>query len=91
MDTATGEESYEIEFDSDLTPAEASDVRLRLEAGSAIEETLHSRAVVAYKELLDFERNVSPTNADVVRVVRLLCKVARALIRLTLRRLDAID
>ena len=86
-----GTETYDVQFTAALTAAEQEAVERRLTTAGDVEETLHSRAVGAYKELQAFELQANVTNADVVRIVRLLCKVARALIRLQLRRLDAAD
>ena len=86
-----GAEHYVLQFAVNLTADEETAIRRRLTTGSATEETLHARATSAYADLQAFEALTSPTNAQTLAVVRLLCKVARGLIRLQLRQLDATD
>lgn len=86
-----GDEAYVVQFAVNLSAAEEAAIRRRLTTGSGIEETLHERATTAYADLQAFEALTTPTNAQTVAVVRLLCKVARALIRLQLRQLDTAD
>lgn len=86
-----GDEHYEVQFVVNLTAAEQDQVVRRLSTGGEVEETLHARATAAYQDLLAFENLATPTNAQVVTVVRLLCKVARGLIRLQLRQFDTAD
>jgi len=47
--------------------------------------------VAAYQDLQAFENLATPTNAQTLAAVRLLCKVVRGLIRLQLRRLDSVE
>lgn len=89
-----GEEStgrYFIQFAVNLTDAEATAVERRLMFASDVEQALHERAQAAVDDLLGYEETATPTPAQTVAVVKLLCKVVRALIRLQLRRLDAVD
>lgn len=86
-----GRESYFVEFATDLTPAEETAIRRRLSTSSAVEETLNGRAVSAYLDLLAFENLATPTQAQTLAAVRLLCRVERALIRLELGQLEATD
>ena len=86
-----GDSVFEVQFTVNLTVAESDRVRRRLTTSGDVEETLQTRAVSAYQDLLAFENLATPTNAQVVTVVRLLCKVARGLIRLQLRQFDAAD
>lgn len=53
--------------------------------------TLRSRADQAIAELRTFRDLASPTNAQTVAAVKLLCRVAISLIRITLRKLDGTD
>lgn len=86
-----GDEVYTVQYAVNLTATEEAAVRRRLTTGGDVEETLSARAVDAYQSLAAFENLATPTNAQVVAAVRLLCKVARALIRLQLRQLDSAD
>jgi hypothetical protein len=86
-----GEEHYVVRFAVNLSAAEEAAIRRRLTTSGQVEEDLQARAVEAYQGLQAFENVATPTNAQVVAAVRLLCKVARALIRLQLRQLDAAD
>lgn len=86
-----GEEHYVIRFAVNLSAAEDAAIRRRLTTSGQVEDDLQARAVAAYTDLQAFEALTTPTNAQVVAVVRLLCKVARGLIRLQLRQLDAVD
>lgn len=88
---ADGTETYAVHFAVNLSAAEVEAVRRRLGTGSQVEETLHERAVAAYQDLQAFENLSSPTNAQTLAAVRLLCKVVRGLIRLQLRRLDSVE
>lgn len=80
-----------VQFAVNLTAAENDQVYRRVTSSGDIDEQLQARAVNAYKALQDYEALAAPTNANTVQVVKLLCKVVRALIRLQLRRLDAVD
>jgi hypothetical protein len=80
-----------VQFAVNLTADEEAAVRRRLTTANSVEETLHGRALAAYQDLQAFENLATPTNAQILAAVRLLCKVARGLIRLQLRRLDATD
>ncbi len=80
-----------VQFAVNLTATEAEAVRRRLSTATPNEETLQARAWAATQDLRTFEALTNPTNAQVVAVVRLLCKVARALIRMQLRRLESTD
>lgn len=60
-------------------------------AAAVNEETLHSRANTALNGLSTFLGITSPTNAQTLAVVRLLCRAVAALIRLQLRRLETTD
>lgn len=86
-----GDEFYVVRFAVNLSAAEEAAIRRRLSTSGQVEEDLQARAVAAYTDLQAFEALTTPTNAQVVAVVRLLCKVARGLIRLQLRQLDATD
>jgi hypothetical protein len=105
--TVDGDEVYVVQYAVNLSAAEEAAVRRRLTTSGQVEEDLHARAVGAYSDLQAFENHrdleafenaAAPTNAQrdavlrlVIAVVKLLCKVARALIRLQLRRLDSVD
>jgi hypothetical protein len=80
-----------VQFAVNLTAAEEAAVKRRLTTSGNVEETLYERAVNAYQDLQAFENLATPTNAQVVAAVRLLCKVARALIRMQLRQLEQAD
>lgn len=80
-----------VQFAVNLTAAEVEAVQRRLGTASTAEETLQERAWTATQNLLAFESLASPTNAQTLAVVRLLCRAVRALIRLQLRRLDSAD
>ena len=86
-----GDEVYVVQYAVNLTAAEEAAVRRRLGTSGQVEEDLQARAADAYQQLQAFENLATPTNAQVVAAVRLLCKVARALIRLQLRQFDALD
>ena len=87
---ADGNEEYEVQFAVNLSAAETEQIERRLATGSSVEEQLQARAWQATQNLLDYEAQATPTNAQTVAVVKLLCKVARALIRLQLRQLDTV-
>lgn len=82
-----------IPFDREPTQTEQAAItqRLTTPTDGGVEETLHKRVMAAYADLQAFENQANVSNADVVRIVRLLCKVARGLIRLQLRQLDKTD
>lgn len=82
-----------IPLDRQPTQAEKDAItqRLTTPTDGSVEETLHARVLAAYADLQAFEKQANVSNADVVRIVRLLCKVARGLIRLQLRQLDKTD
>lgn len=80
-----------VPMDREPTADEQAAILQRITTDSGVEGTLQARAVAAYADLQAFERLTNPTNAQRDAVLRLLCKVARALIRLQLRRLDAVD
>jgi hypothetical protein len=80
-----------LDFDTEPTADEQAAIERRLTTDTPVEETLHARVLAAYTELQAFESQATVTNADVVRVVKLLCKVVRALVRLQLRQLDKTD
>lgn len=84
-------ERYEVQFAVNLTATEEATVRRRLTTANDVEETLQERASIAYADLLAFENQASPTNAQTLAVVRLLCRVVRGLIRLQLRDLTSAD
>ncbi len=79
------------QFAVNLSAAEYAAVVHRLTTYTGVEETLHTRAVAADADLAAFEALAAPTAAQTVAVVRLLCRVVRALARLQLHRLDATD
>lgn len=54
-------------------------------------KTLEQQADTALANLRAYPDNASPTNAQTVAVVKTLCRVAIALIRLRLAKLDATD
>lgn len=60
-------------------------------AALANSDTLHSRAAEALANLRLYCDLPTPTSAQTVAVVKLLCRVAICLIRLQLRRLDGVD
>ena len=78
-------------FAPEPSPAEQALIERRLTTDTSVEEDLHKRATDAYQGLVAYENLTTPTNAQTVAAVRLLCKVARALIRLQLRQLDKTD
>lgn len=80
-----------VPFDTEPTTAEQTLIERRLTTDTSVEETLQKRVTDAYQQLLDYEKLPTPGNAQTIAVVKLLCKVARALIRLQLRQLDAAD
>lgn len=90
VEQADGTETYDVQFAVNLTADEADAVQRRLSTASTVEEQLQQRAWAATQNLLDYEASTSPTNATTVAVVKLLCKVVRALIRLQLRQLDTL-
>jgi hypothetical protein len=81
----------EIPFDVEPTPTEQAAIELRLTTETPVEETLHARVLAAYKSLQDYEALASPTGPQTTAIVKVLCKVARGLIRLQLRQLDKTD
>jgi hypothetical protein len=86
-----GDEVYLIQFAVNLTADEEAAIRRRLTTSGQVEEDLQARAASAYADLQAFEALSNPTNAQTLAAVKLLCRVARALIRLQLRQLDAAD
>lgn len=86
-----GVETYDVQYAVNLTAAEQDQVVRRLTTSGQVEETLQARAVDAYQDLLAYENAASPTNLQTVVVVKLLCKVVRAMMRVLFRRLDALD
>jgi hypothetical protein len=73
------------------TPAEKAEILRRLTSDNPVEEKLNKRLDDAYAEFLAFEALAQPNNNAQIAVLKLLCKVVRALIRLQRRRLDAVD
>lgn len=61
------------------------------QAEATNETSLRSQADTALANLRAYRDLASPTNAQTVAAVKLLCRVAIALIRLVLRKLDSID
>ncbi len=88
---ADGNLVLQIEETRPLTVAEQSEVRAVCQSVNDVELQLRARAWNATQNLLAYENLASPTGAETVAVVKLLCKVVRALIRMQLRRLDAVD
>lgn len=63
----------------------------RAEAEESTRLTLEGRADVAFDQLRAYRALASPTQAQTVAAVKVLCGVAITLIRLALRRLDSPD
>jgi hypothetical protein len=80
-----------LDFDTEPTATEQAAIERRLTTDTPVEETLHARVLAAYDQLAAYESLTAPTAAQTVAVVKLLCKVARGLIRLQLRQLDKTD
>ena len=80
-----------IPFDTEPTTAEQDAIARRLTTAPGVEGTLHTRVTAAYDQLLAFENTTTPTSAQTVAAVKLLCKVARGLIRLRMRQYDKAD
>lgn len=78
-----------VEFAVDLTTAETEAVVRRLSSSNFNEETIQAQAEGAMTDLRAYADTASPTNAQTVVVVKLLCRVCIRLIRLVLHRLDA--
>lgn len=73
------------------TPAEQAAIVRRLTTEDTVEEKLNKRLDDAYAEFLAFEALPQPNNNAQIAVLKLLCKVVRALIRLQRRQLDKAD
>lgn len=91
-DAKTGEvtESW-IDIPGVLTPDEgvvATAQAAQLDANAA---SLTDQAATALAGLRTYRDNAAPTNAQTVAAVKLLCRVAIALIRLKLAKFDATD
>lgn len=79
---------FGVQFAVNLTAAEAASVELRLSTQGGVEETLQTRAWDATAALLAYESEPTPTQVQTMVVVKLLCRVVRALVRLQLGRTD---
>jgi hypothetical protein len=74
-----------------LTPEQQAPIdaaNAQLDANAA---TLQQQAANALDNLRAYRDNASPSNADTVKAVKLLCKVAIGLIRMRLAKFDATD
>lgn len=81
-----------VEFASDLTPAQALAVQVRMESSNANEETLRNQAINAAQDNRAFLNIVgTPTNAQILTQVRALTRQNNGIIRILLRRLDGTD
>ncbi len=81
-----------VEFASDLTQDQIDAVRRRLRAGTANEETMHSRAAAALADLRTLRDTTGTlTGAQLSSAARLLARVCIGLIRLRLRALEGTD
>lgn len=86
-----GEERFVVQFAVNLSATEEAAVRRRLTTTTDAEEQLQARAWAATQDMLAFEATAAPTNAQVVAFLKLLSRAVRALIRLQLKQLDAVD
>ncbi len=90
FDPATGEFVVQTAVTASVEEAEA--VRRHLSTANGVEETLHARAWEAADGLRSIVNSTGPLSAtQLSNAVRLLARVALALVRLQLRRLDSAD
>jgi len=74
-----------------MTGAEAATFTAQVAQEGANARSLEDQAAAALANLRAYRDNASPTNAQTVAAVKLLCRVAIGLIRLRLAKLDATD
>lgn len=75
--------------DADFAAAQAQQVADAQQAANG--KTMEQQADTALANLRAYRDNANPTNAQTVAVIKTLCRVAIALIRLRLAKLDATD
>lgn len=76
----------------DVLPASLLSAIASQEAAERAKDgAIREQALTALTNLRAYRDAVSPTSAQTIAVVRLLCRVSIGLIRLQLRRLDASD
>lgn len=91
MDAKTGKTTAETIDLPVLTVEEGQAVQAAEEQLAATGRTLEDRAFAALDSLRAYRDLQSPTNAQTVQAVKLLCRVCIGLIRLHLRRFDGAD
>jgi len=86
-----GDGVLEVEFASDLTPAEVEAVVRRIKSRNATEETLQRQATAAMQNNRDFLAITTPTQAQAVAQVKALSRQMNGVIRMLLGLLDGAD
>lgn len=86
-----GEAAPDETVSATLPPALLAAIANEEAADIANAATLRQRADQALTDLRTFRDLASPTNAQTVAIVKVLCRVAIGLIRLQLRKLDGTD
>jgi hypothetical protein len=80
-----------VESPSTLTPEQGLALQQEADRQAANGRSLEQQATDAIASLRAYRDLASPTNAQTVAAVKLLCRVGIALIRLHLRKFDAAD